>query len=214
MRKSLVPMSIVCCGDSLTEGNPHAEADKWSTRLQWHLDQERPGNFKVYNRGVAGNTTIHGLDRIGEAVLPLLPGCVFIQFGFNDCNVRPDRRTPRVGLGEFVSNLGELVRMVRAFGGVPTLVAPHHPESDRRPVELRKYDQGNSKTYADNYQPYYLAIQRVAAECKTPLIDVPALLISAKMKTTDLVIADGIHLTIEGNHFYAREIQRHLLSMA
>ena len=212
MTPTSAPVPIVCFGSSLTEGNPHAEMDKWPTRLQWHLDRSHPGAFKVYNRGIAGNTSANGLDRIEEAVLPLLPGHVISSFGINDCNVRPGRQTPRVGLAEFASNQREIIRLVRAAGGTPTLLAAHYLDPDVRPAPLRKYDQGNGQTYAENFREYHRTIRQMAQECACALIDMPALMLELGVKTADLVIDDGIHPTAEGNHFYAEQVYRQFSS--
>lgn len=210
MKDARLPDPLICFGDSLTQGDPHPEADKWTTRLQWLLEQSRPGRCKVYVRGVAGSTTAQGLDRIGEAVLSLPPGRVLVAFGINDCNVRPDRRTPRVAVGEFASNLREIVRMVRAAGGTPLLLAPHYPEPDRRDEQSRKYDQGNGATYAENFRPYHLATCDAAQECGVPLIDMPRLLAGAGACAADLLMPDGVHLTAAGNLFYAEQVYRSL----
>ena len=204
------PLSVVCLGDSLTQGNSPAEADNWPARLQRLLNEARPDGFRVYNRGLAGNTTAQGLDRIVDDLLSLLPGWVFVAFGTNDCNVRPDRRTPRVGVGEFASNLREIVRMVRAAGGVAVLLSPHYPAPDQRGPATRKYDQGNGATYAENFRPYHLAICGVARECGVPLVDLPALVTPASA-AGDLLQEDGVHLTVAGNGFYAEQIARCLL---
>lgn len=196
------PTSLVCFGDSLTE--------EWANCLQQILDQTRPGDFLVHNRGVAGNTSAQGLDRIGEGVLPLLPGRVVIAFGINDCNVRPDRRTARVGVDEFASNLCEIVRMIRAADGVPVLLAAHYPGSDQRDAATRKYDQGNGSTYADNFRPYHLTVRRVTAECGTPLIDIPEQILCSRAEAAELLTEDGVHLTTQGVQFYAEQVCQHL----
>ena len=149
----------------------------------------------MHNGGVAGNTSAQGLDRIGEGVLPLLPAQVLIAFGMNDCNVRPNRRTPRVGVDEFTANLREIVRMVRVAHGVPILLASHYPGPDQRDAATRKYDQGNGSTYADNFRPYHAGVRHVAAEGGTPLIDIPERILHAGAEATNLLTEDGVHRT-------------------
>lgn len=207
MKTTRASAPIICLGDSLTAGDPHVEDGQWPTRLQWLLGRSQPESSEVYNCGVAGNTSAQGLDRMEEAVMPLLPGRVLIAFGINDCNVRPNRRTPRVGVSEFASNLREAIRMVRTVDGLPILLSPHYPEPDRRAEGLRKYDQGNGLTYAENFRPYHLAAQRVARGCEVSLIDMPKLIVRAGRKVSDLLAEDGVHLTAEGNRFYAEQIQ-------
>lgn len=198
---------IICFGDSLTEAAAEAEGKKWPTLLQARLEARAPGQFAVYNRGVSGNTSAQGLDRFEQAVLPLLPAWVLVEFGGNDANVRPARRTPRVGVEEFASNLAEIDRMVRAGGGRTLLVAIHPPDPDRRTKEEgRKYEQGNRATYAKNYDPYRKAILKLAKSKNLPLVDISATLKKQKMTVADIVVPDGIHLTTDGNAFYCAAI--------
>ena len=87
---------IICFGDSITQCQGFAEADRWTARLAFLLEKKLPGQWEVYNRGVGGNTTAMALDRFQTDVLPLLPGFVIIEFGINDAYVLPWCRTPRV----------------------------------------------------------------------------------------------------------------------
>ena len=104
-------MNIICFGDSITEGAEFAKPERWPSVLQSKLDSGQMGRFKVYNRGVGGDTTACGFDRLDTDVLPLLPGLLLVQFGFNDANVRDWAVVPRVGLQEFKKNLREFHRI-------------------------------------------------------------------------------------------------------
>ena len=77
-------MRILCFGDSITHALGFAECDRWPNILQSLMDQWRPDCYQIHNLGVGGETTAHGLDRFTEQILPLLPGVVIIEFGFND----------------------------------------------------------------------------------------------------------------------------------
>ena len=80
---------VICFGDSITHAQDCAEADRWTTQLAFQLEQASPGRFEVFNRGIGGNTTALGLDRIQNDVISLLPGLVLIEFGINDSYVFP-----------------------------------------------------------------------------------------------------------------------------
>jgi len=98
-------MNIICFGDSITNCVPFAEADKWPVVLQRKLDERYGGRYKVYNRGIGGHTVNQGFDRFGTDVLPLLPGVVLIEFGFNDVFAFPFSAERRTGLVEFEGKL-------------------------------------------------------------------------------------------------------------
>ena len=83
-------MNIICFGDSITEAAEVAPTARWPTVLQSKLDEWKPGRFKVHNLGIGGHTSAQGFDRLDEDLLPVLPGLVVVQFGFNDANVRDD----------------------------------------------------------------------------------------------------------------------------
>jgi len=99
--------SLVCFGDSITEGEGSLPQDKWTLFLQELVDKAHPGTYKVHNCGVGGDTTAIGIDRIEQDVLPLLPGLVLVQFGINDAYVFPWSRLSRLSLAEYERNLGE-----------------------------------------------------------------------------------------------------------
>lgn len=206
----MTPTKIVCFGSSLTETRAWAELDKWPTRLHLLLEQERPGEYEVYNRGVGGNTTAMGLERIATDIFPFLPAWVIIGFGGNDSNVRPYRKTPRLGLADFEINLEEICRLVKERGGRPILLNYHLPKQGEG--EARdNYLQGNGKTHAENLLPYQEAARRVAEKECAPLISIPNLMEAAGVTTADIVIPDGIHLNKKGSHFYGDQIARFLL---
>lgn len=197
---------IVCFESSLTEGKGEAEYDKWPTRLQVLFEAESAEKFRVYNRGVSGNTTALALDRMDSDVLPLMPGWVIIGFGGNDSTIRPNRKTPRVSVGEFENNLNEMCQMIQKTGGRPILLNYHLPVPDLCPLPVRQYVQGNGKTHAQNLRPYHAAARRVSLTKKVPIIEVPRLLKKNSIRAEDIVATDGIHLTPHGNHFYAQQI--------
>ncbi|MFW6336584.1 MAG: GDSL-type esterase/lipase family protein, partial [Phycisphaeraceae bacterium] len=81
--------------------------------------------LEIYNRGVGGHTTAQGLDRFQEDVLPLLPGLVLLEFGFNDANTRDWARKTRVGIDEFAANLAEFHRAITERGGRSAFILNH-----------------------------------------------------------------------------------------
>ena len=189
-------INIICFGDSITEGAEFSNADRWTSLLEMKLDAVKPGVFKIYNRGIGGNTSAQGFDRISTDVLPLLPGIVLIQFGFNDANVKDYSIEPRVGLVEFEKNLIEFHRIIEAHNSIPIFVLNHT-------IGEVDGDQGNGESYNDNCAPYNKAIVKIASKLGAKLIDIPQQMITRGLKPADFVSDDQIHLSLNANNDYA-----------
>ncbi|GEM_PF-1275036 len=192
-------INIICFGDSITEGAEFTINDRWTSLLQIKLDTAKPETFSVHNKGISGNTTAQGFDRINTDVLPLLPGFVFIQFGLNDANVRDFSMEPRVGLAEFEKNLKEFHRIVKAHNSVPIFVLNHT-------IGEVEDEQGNGESYNDNFAPYNRAIQAIANEVGASLVDIPMQMLARGIKAEDFVSDDQIHLSLAANNDYAEFI--------
>jgi lysophospholipase L1-like esterase len=191
-------MNIVCLGDSITHARAFAEGDRWPTILQFKLNAWQPGAYKVYNRGIGGNTTAQGLERVDEDVLPYLPGCLLVQFGFNDSNIRPWSQVSRVGLEDYRKNLQEFHRIAAAHESVCTFIVNHLPARN-----TEDHIAPNGKTYSANFAPYNVAARQVAEALGAPTIDLPHIMQERRIETHALVSEDGAHLSVEGNHLYA-----------
>ena len=189
-------MNIICFGDSITEGAEFSKPERWPSVLQSKLDSGQMGRFKVYNRGVGGDTTACGFDRLDTDVLPLLPGLLLVQFGFNDANVRDWAVVPRVGLQEFKKNLREFHRIACASRGLCVFVMNHT-------IDAGSGCQGNANSYQDNLAPYNVAIREEARELSAPFIDLPRRMRQWNVSLHAFVAEDGLHLTTTGNHLYA-----------
>ena len=191
-------MNIVCFGDSITHAAGFAEKDRWPTVLQNTLETWRPGMYAVYNRGIGGNTTAQGYDRFEADILPLLPGLLLLEFGFNDANVRDWAQKPRVGLQEFVANIQEFCRIATRHGGRPVLLINH--SIDRPGI------QANGRSYQDNFQPYNDALKDLADSQGLCTIDLPALMKERHIELAEFLSEDGLHLSVKGNHLYAQMV--------
>ena len=188
--------NVICFGDSITEGKEFPEDLRWPALLQEMLDGHEPGKYQVYNRGVGGDTTALALDRVENDVLPLLPGMVLVQFGFNDANVYDWARKPRVCLSEFKRNLYEFYRIISRRRGTCVFIVNHA-------IGDVQGKQGNRQSYYDNFQPYNQAIRSLAIDIKTPYIDLYEMIRERQINIDYLVSLDRLHLTLEGNQKYA-----------
>jgi len=189
-------INIICFGDSITEGAEFPVNARWTSLLQKKLDAAKPESFKVHNRGIGGNTSAQGFDRFWSDVLPLLPGVLLIQFGFNDANVKDFSIVSRVGLVEFEKNLKEFHRIAEDNNSIPIFILNHSiGEVDGK--------QGNGKSYNENVIPYNNAIRHIADELKAELIDIPLQMSIRDIDVNDFVAGDKIHLSLSANHIYA-----------
>ncbi len=192
---------IICFGDSITAGRNTADGHRWTSLLQNALDTVAPSRFEVLNRGIGGQTTYDGLLRIDADVLtPLEGGWVLIEFGLNDASVPPKRSINRCPITVFTPYLEEIIRMVRKEKGKPVLLT-NHPIRQRT---VKEAPQGNRRPYHTNFKPYQPAIRELAAQTRTPLIDLEKAL--ANVPLEELLVEDGIHLNTSGNRHYARAV--------
>jgi lysophospholipase L1-like esterase len=189
-------INIICFGDSITEGAEFSVNDRWTTLLKMKLDVAKPDVFEVHNKGIGGNTSAQGFDRIDTDVLPFLPGIVLIQFGFNDANVKDFTIEPRVSLAEFEKNLKEFHRIIATKKGIPVFLLNHT-------IGEVDGEQGNGKKYNDNFLPYNKTIRKIAAQSGARLIDIPLQMTERGIKTVDFLSDDELHLSLQANHDYA-----------
>jgi lysophospholipase L1-like esterase len=118
------PNLAVAVGDSITlgtlsDGNGTA-AQPYPAVLQSLLAPAHPG-FVVKNRGVGGETTSEGLDRLAGVLAADRPGFVLIMEGTNDATFHesPD---------DIVQNLRAMVQLAKAHFSIPILgtIVPNH----------------------------------------------------------------------------------------
>ncbi|HEU4343280.1 MAG TPA: GDSL-type esterase/lipase family protein [Candidatus Binatia bacterium] len=97
--------TIICFGDSLTEGVGAGSGEDYPSVLSREL------GLPVINAGRRGDTTARALDRISDAVLSKNPRLVIVLLGGNDFL----RQLPRQ---ETRKNLEETVRSIQAHGAM------------------------------------------------------------------------------------------------
>lgn len=197
--------NIICFGDSITEGAEFPQELRWTTLLQGLLNQSEPDLFTVHNRGIGGNTTAQGLDRFASDVLPLLPGLVLVQFGFNDANIPDWSGISRVSVQEFERNLTEFHQVITDKNGTCVFVINHT-------IGAVPGKQGNGKTYNENFLPYNDLIRSLSSELKTPCIDLPLLMRQREIDLDLFLSLDLLHLSVEANEIYADMIYEILKS--
>ncbi len=193
---------IICFGDSITESG--GGDGGWITLLGETLNADPERSCEMINCGFSGRTSGEGLDRLGEFVLPHLPGVLLIQFGINDAYVHLWQRISRVSVNEYARHLGEIVRIARERHSQPVIVVAH-PLGSRNPG-----NQGNRLSQAQNVEPYQAIARRVAAEESVPCIDLPALARDRGLSAAEITGGDGVHLAPAGHTFLADAIGKNL----
>ena len=102
--------TIICFGDSLTEGVGSASGEDYPTVMS-HLIAN-----PVVNAGRRGDTTAQALERIDEAVLSRNPKLVIVLLGGNDFLLRVPRDESRRNLEEIVRRIQHSGAMVAIAG--------------------------------------------------------------------------------------------------
>lgn len=112
---ALLPGSMVLAlGDSLTEGAGVAPGETWPNLLA-----SRTG-WAVINGGVSGDTTAGALRRLPALLEEHHPVLVLVALGGNDML----RRIPQE---ETITNLAQILVMIKAHGAKPVLLATPKP---------------------------------------------------------------------------------------
>ncbi len=167
--------------------------------MQARLDENFPGDNRVINKGIGGNTSAQGFDRYCDDVLPYLPGLLLVEFGFNDANVKDWSIEPRVSLGEFIRNLREFHRIATANNSSCVFIL-NHSIADVEGV------QGNGLTYNENLLPYDQAVITLVEELKAEAIGLPEMMAAKGVPLQEYLSDDNLHLSEAGNKHYAQMI--------
>jgi acyl-CoA thioesterase-1 len=162
---------IVAFGDSLTAGYGADPGDSYPDYLQKDLNAQGY-RYQVINRGISGNTTKDGVDRL-EDVLRLKPAVVIVAFGGNDGLRGLPIASTRQNLDRIVVTLLRSGTKV-VLGGI-TLPPNYGPDY------IRQFNQ----TYA-----------LLAAKYHVPLLP---FLLQDVYGVDGGMQADGIHATDQGN---------------
>ncbi|QNI33386.1 arylesterase [Alloacidobacterium dinghuense] len=162
---------IVCFGDSLTAGHGVIAGHTYPDYLQRDLD-DRGYAYSVVNKGIDGNTTKDGVDRLKD-VFALHPQIVVVEFGGNDGLRGLPISVTRQNLDQIVSTLVKSgIKVVLAGITLPPNYGPD-------------YIQQFNETYT-----------MLAHKYKAPLIP---FLFKNVYGVPGSMQEDGIHATEKGN---------------
>lgn len=105
-------VTIVALGDSLTSGVGATSGNDWVSLVS------RWSNVPIINEGRGGDTTAEGLSRLNSTILSHNPNVVIVFLGGNDIL----QNVPRE---QTLSNLGEIIDVIKAYGSEVILVGTH-----------------------------------------------------------------------------------------
>jgi len=169
---------IVCFGDSLTAGHGTESGHAYPDYLQQLLDSHGY-SYRVVNRGIDGNTTKDGVDRLKD-VLSLHPQIVVVEFGGNDGLRGVPITATRQNLDQIVATLMKSGTKVMLAG--ITLPPNYGPD----------YIQQFNETYV-----------MLARKYRLPFIP---FLLKGVYGTPGFMQDDGIHATAQGNQQVALNV--------
>lgn len=208
-------LRFVAFGDSLTYGYGVLDHIAYPARLAVELPEKSPGiGWKIYNRGVNGDTTRDALQRLSYDVLRLKPHICAILLGSNDSALNEGQyRTP----WEYEQNMRRIIEQLLAsshgdafHGGccLPLLLTPPPVvDTDFYPF-----------TTTDRIERYRDIILKLAEEYRLPVIDVFAAFREVHEKKgfdayDALFQFDGVHWSNAGYALFYPLLEEKLLEL-
>lgn len=222
--------TIVCFGDSVTEGVPQVhEEDTFVSLVERRLDRRAAQIEPVVcvNSGVGGENTAEGLARIDEAVLDHQPNLVIIEFGLNDIRYEPEKTIEPEG---FAANLRTMHERITAIGAGVIFTTPN-------PIINAHHGYSKDTDYYDRWGgcngaviEYAGIVRDVAGELGAPVCDVYRTFVDRAIEIefeggcddySDLTCLsqyinvrddDGVHPTTMGHELIAAALYRLIVS--
>ena len=190
-------LNIVAFGDSITEGKTGvAPEDNWLLKLGRKLGPQ----YKLFNAGVGGNSAREAMARYEKDVLACNPDIVLIEFGGNNHDPSPARKSRRVTDKEFSSLLEKFKAGLPANCKVVMITFP--PIIDEQHVYFKRVPGGKVDS---ELQSQRQIVRDFAQKNGYPLLDLYKLIYPNRYK---LILHDGVHLSPAGHSFFAEEVEK------
>lgn len=197
---------ILFQGDSITDAlrrreeinQEHYKGCGYPTLISARLGYECPGEYHCINRGVAGDRSVHMLERIYEDFLALKPDVISILIGVNDV-------WNNLGHEEFAPHLYET-----CFSFLISQIKKDL--SDCQLMILEPFVLCGSAT-ENNWKDFSETVPKIARIAKEIAFEADAIFIPLQEKFDELAIKtkaelwlyDGVHPTSAGHELIARE---------
>ncbi len=203
---------LVFFGDSICVGQGISIHKSWVSRIAARIESLTPSGDRelvVVNASISGNTTRQALERMPYDVQSHGVDFLLVQFGMNDCNYWvTDGGVPRVSPRAFAANLHEIIERGFRFGARKVFLNTNHPTArGASPMP------GADLTYEESNQQYNELIRKVASDYAEPAVvlnDVGRFFLDYvggdSKCLSDLLLADGLHLSALGHDLYYRVI--------
>jgi len=216
---------ILAIGDSRTFGVYVQDSESWPAQLQQLLDPDGT-NIDVLNGGVPGSTAMQGYGLLVRERLKLQPDVVVVTFGYNDGDA-PGFNDLKIaqqnmGFGERVS-ASDLLRALD-----PSTVPEAKPECrvsegeffdvltalasvcKRNGARVLFHSWPHRGAIEHGYSTAYLKlIETVAWHTESEFID----LLPIFRASTQDVLLDDVHATVEGMAMVAKAVKERLVKM-
>lgn len=204
---------IVALGDSLTYGYGVSSQVAYPMRLEQELTKKRPElTWKVYNRGINGETAGTAKLRLEGGVLRLKPHICTILLGSNDSLLKGD--SAKI---EYEQNLRYMIER---------LMAKKHKDKYNHgrclPILIMLSPEANAETFpfstVDRMEAYRRIILKLAEEYHIPLVDAfKAFMDIYELKGSDayknLFQTDGIHWSDQGYDIFYSLLEKNILGL-
>ena len=183
--------TIVCIGDSLTEGADLPVGHAWPSLVANALGAD------VVNRGIGGDTTQGILSRLYPEVIAARPDFVFILGGTNDL-------WWGLETGMILGNLFSVVFQARHHGITPVMGLP--TPVDRPAAEKGDFSppMGGYDQFAEELSILMRQLAASAKESEVPVADFHApFLLEGGAVDSGLFLEDGLHPNPKGHRIMA-----------
>lgn len=159
-------------------------------------------HFKVYNKGIDGNTVSNLINRLDKAIISAKPDLVIIMIGTNDVG----RKLP---FDQYKADLAFVIKSTKDIGADVILMSPPPRGTDiisfpayaynDKTDEIVKIDSALSKELGC----FYIDINKLYKEAGTPNPTATSLINNAANNPDR---PDGVHPTAEGMLFIASKV--------
>lgn len=186
--------TMVCIGDSLTEGTDMPVGHTWPALVSNTL------NLNIINGGIGGDTSGGMLSRFTPDVVDRKPAFVFILGGTNDLWWGLEVNT-------LLSNIFSMAFQARHHGiapiiGLPLPVNISTARTNDFPPPMGGYEQ-----FETRMEQLIEALNRHATESEVPVVDLNRPFFESNGSIRDnLFLADGLHPNTAGQQMIAVEI--------
>ena len=212
---------VVVWGDSLAKGVVWNEARKrhaYSKLTAVDIAADKLG-IEIVNRAKFGCTAPQGMELMErDGNDGIVCDTAVIEFGGNDCNFDwaavsehpEEQHLPATPPEEYLKSMRAIVRWLFARNIRPVLMTLPPIDAERcfrflvgdrlNPKHILKWLGDVQQIY--RYQEMYsLLVEKVARECSIQLIDLRQRCLENRGFVKEMICADGLHLTEEGQRF-------------